>query len=144
MLPMSPCKAYAMLTDYGRLPEFIPGLEESRAEPISRNEVRVLQVGEVPVLIFHVRMESLLDMEETPNRKVVFRQVRGDFASFGGEWDFSGLEGGALVSYKAEMSFKPYVPLVLAQSILDEDLKEKFEAISREAASHKDAFQCAG
>ncbi len=142
VLPVKPCTAYAMLTDYDDLPQFIPGLVESRSHRISSHLYDVLQVGEVPVFIFNMKMTSLLEMKETPDRKITFRQIRGDFASYEGEWDFSKEKAGTLVRYSANMRFKPYVPLLLARSILDEDVKEKFAAIGRESVDRKHLFEC--
>ena len=107
-------------------------------------EVRIFQVGEVPVFIFHVSMESLLDMEETPNHKIAFRQIRGGFRVLRRGMGFLRIWGGTLVSYRAKMAFEPYVPLLLTRSILNEDVKEKFMAISRVAVSEKQAFECKG
>jgi ribosome-associated toxin RatA of RatAB toxin-antitoxin module len=137
VLPIKPCEAYAMLSDYGGLPKFIPGLLSSHYRRIARHRVEVTQVGEVQVFIFHMRMESLLDMEEIPDRRIVFRQSKGDFISYSGEWNFSASGDGVQVGYRASMTFKPYVPLLLARSILEHDVKEKFAAIGREAAARK-------
>lgn len=137
VLPVKPCEAYAMLTDYDDLPKFIPGLVESHSQRIAKNRVRVMQVGEVQVFIFHVQMKSLLEMEETPDQRILFRQVSGDFVTYNGEWNFSADADGTRVDYRATMSFKPYVPLLLARSILEHDVKEKFAAIGREATDRK-------
>jgi ribosome-associated toxin RatA of RatAB toxin-antitoxin module len=136
-LPVQPCEAYAMLTDYDGLPRFIPGLLQSHAERLAPNRVRVMQVGEVQVFIFGVRMQSLLDMEEVPDKRIQFRQLEGDFVSYDGQWDFSGAAGGTLLDYRATLSFKPYVPLLLAKSILEQDVQRKFVAIAREAGAMK-------
>ena len=145
VLPMKPCEAYAMLTDYDGLPKFIPGLLESHYQRIAPHRVRVHQVGEVQVFIFHMRMKSLLDMEEVPNRRIRFRQIKGDFESYRGEWEFSAIANGTRLAYKAALSFKPYVPLQLAKSILQHDVKRKFVAIAKEALARKlrGALRCA-
>jgi ribosome-associated toxin RatA of RatAB toxin-antitoxin module len=138
VLPIKPCAAYAMLTDYDNLPKFIPGLLSSHQQRTAKHRVNVMQVGEVQVFIFHVRMQSLLEMQEFPDRRIIFRQVKGDFVSYGGEWDFSADDDGSRVDYQAALSFKPYVPLLLARSILENDVKEKFAAIGREAVTRKE------
>ena len=56
-------------------------------------------------------MESLLDMEETPNRKIAFR-VKGGFRVLRRGMGFLRIWGGTLVSYRAKMAFEPYVPLL--------------------------------
>lgn len=130
-----------MLTDYDNLPEFIPGLLQSHYKRIAKNRVQVLQKGAVKVFIFHVRMESLLEMEETPNQRIIFKQLEGDFVSYDGEWNFSATTDGTLLSYKARLAFKPFVPMLLAKSVLHNDLEEKFVAIEQEAikGKYKDA-----
>lgn len=138
-LPIVPCQAYAMLTDYDDLPKFIPGLVKSHAERISPDEVRVMQVGEVQAFLFRVEMSSTLDMTEFPGKRIVFRQVSGDFASYSGEWDFSSAKEGTEVRYRAKMTFRPYVPLAIAKWVLDSDVERKFVAIEREAESRKGA-----
>jgi ribosome-associated toxin RatA of RatAB toxin-antitoxin module len=142
ILPVAPCQAYSMLTDYDDLPEFVPGLLSSRASRISPNEALVDQLGQVKVLLFGVKMQSTLDMKETPDRRIRFRQVSGDFASYSGEWDFCEAKGGTLVGYHARMTFRPYVPLLLAKSILDADIERKFEAIGKEAGKRRGHLEC--
>jgi len=137
VLPIKPCEAYAMLTDYNGLPKFIPGLLSSRPRRIAKHRVNVMQVGAVQVFIFHVRMKSLLDMQEAPDKRITFRQISGDFVSYGGEWNFSAKEDRTRIDYRANMTFKRYVPLLLARSILEHDVKEKFAAIGREALARK-------
>lgn len=137
VLPIKPCAAYAMLTDYADLPKFIPGMLSSQYRRIAKHRVRVMQVGEVQVFIFHVRMQSLLDMHEEPDHRIQFRQISGDFVAYSGEWDFSAEGDGVRVDYRARMKFKSYVPLPLARSILKHDMREKFMAIEREAAITK-------
>ena len=144
LLPLKPCEAYAMLTDYDHLTSFIPGLLESHAQRISANTVRVRQVGEVQVFLFQVKMESLLEMEEIPNQRILFRQLEGDMVAYRGEWRFSEVADGTLVGYDATLKFKPYVPLWLARSILNADIRKKFAAIAGEATArkHKGWFNC--
>lgn len=136
-LPVRPCEVYAMLTDYDHLPSFIPGLLQSSYERISANRVKVRQLGEVQVLFFHVQMNSLLEMEETPNQRIVFRQIEGDLASYGGQWDFAATEGGSRISYDSTMSFKGFVPLFIARSALRNEVEEQFAAIAKEALARK-------
>jgi len=137
VLPVKPCEAYAMLTDYGGLSKFIPGLLSSHSRRTAEHRVEVTQVGEVQVFIFHVRMQSLLDMQEVPDKRITFRQISGDFVTYRGEWDFAAQQDKTLIDYRANMAFKNYVPLLLARSILEHDVRKKFTAIGREALARK-------
>ena len=85
ILPLSPCNAYRLLTDYKSLPGYIPGMLQVRDKRISPTRVDIWQEGEVEVLFFRVRLVSSLEMEETPNRRIVFTQTGGDLESYSGE-----------------------------------------------------------
>src|SRR5512146_1838426 len=81
LLAEPPCVVYAVLTDYKRLPEFIPGMQEIGVERISDHEVRVKQVASVQVLFFRIRMYSTVEMEEVVNQRISFTQTEGDLAA---------------------------------------------------------------
>lgn len=128
-----------MLTDYEKLPSFVPGLLESHARRLSGNRVRVRQLGEVHVFVFHLQTTSQLEMEETPNRHIGFRQLDGDMTeSYEGAWNFSAAGEGTEVGYRASMVFKSFVPVRLAKSVLQSEVREQFAAIAREAVRRKE------
>lgn len=128
-----PCVVYAVLTDYTRLPEFIPGMQEVGVERISDHEVRVRQVASVHVLFFHIRMYSTVEMEETPNQLITFRQTEGDLAAYSGEWRLTPVGEGTRLSYSASLRFKGYVPGFIARAKLEQEIGTRFAAIEIEA-----------
>src|SRR5512140_2421422 len=52
VLPLTPCNAFRLLTDYKSLPSYIPGMLQIRDKRISPTRVDVWQEGEVEVLFF--------------------------------------------------------------------------------------------
>lgn len=147
MLALRPCEAYAMLTQYDRLPEFIPDMLASSYQRLSAHRVRVRQTGQIQLFLFHLRTESLLEMEETPNRRIVFEQIEGDMAkSYSGEWRFAAAKGGTLLDYRANMSFPAFVPRDLARSVLRIAVTKQFVAVAREAEKRRrqGGGSCAG
>lgn len=139
ILPLTPCHAYRLLTDYKSLPSYIPGMLKVRHKRISPTRVDIWQEGEVEVLFFRVRLVSSLEMEETPERRIVFKQTEGDLASYSGEWNISKVREGAEVSYDAVITLKPeqLIPAFLAKSVLENEVRMRFEALAMESSKRK-------
>ncbi|HEU0188714.1 MAG TPA: SRPBCC family protein [Gallionella sp.] len=146
VLPVTPCIAYRLLTDYKSLPGYIPGMLQIRAKRISDKRVDIWQEGEVDVLFFRVKLVASLEMEETPERRIVFRQTGGDLASYSGEWNILKTGGGTIVSYNALITLKAeqFIPAFLAKSVLEKEVRKRFEAIAEEASrrGNKDVHEC--
>lgn len=139
VLPVTPCNAYRLLTDYKSLPGYIPGMLKIRYKRISDNRVNVWQEGEVEVLFFRVRLVSSLEMEEIPDRRIVFKQSEGDLESYSGEWNLLKTQQGTKVSYNAAITLKPdyFIPAFLAKKVLENEVGKRFEAIATESSARK-------
>lgn len=73
-----------MLTDYERLPEFVPNLESCVQEPCGRSgRKRLRQRGCSQSLFWRLEAEAVLEVEETETgggqREIRFNIVEGDF-----------------------------------------------------------------
>lgn len=139
VLPVPPCNAYQLLTDYKSLPGYVPGMLQIRDKRISPTRVNVWQEGEVEVLFFRVRIVSFLELEETPGQRIVFRQTGGDLESYSGEWSLLKTREGTTVNYNAAITLKPeqFIPAVLAKSVLENEVRKRFEALAKESARRK-------
>ncbi|KAK9823512.1 hypothetical protein WJX72_003333 [[Myrmecia] bisecta] len=86
----SPADVWDVLTDYQRLPEFVPNLAicERLARPAGApaRVVRLRQVGYKNLMYMVLHAEATLDLVEKPHQEVQFRQVRGDFNVLRGKW----------------------------------------------------------
>ena len=136
VLPTTPCNAYRLLTDYSSLPSYIPGMLHVRDKRISPTRVDIWQEGEVEVLFFRVKLVSSLEMEEMPDRRIVFRQTGGDLESYSGEWNLLETRQGTRVSYNAAITLKPehLIPAFLAKSVLENEVGKRFEALAIESS----------
>lgn len=139
VLPVTPCIAYRLLTDYKSLPSYIPGMLQIRHKRISHNRVNVWQEGEVEVLFFRVKLVSSLEMEEIPERRIIFKQTDGDLESYSGEWNVLKTQEGTKVSYNAAITLKSdqFIPAFLAETVLENEVGKRFEAIAKEASARK-------
>lgn len=137
MLPIRPCEAYALLTDYANLPNYIPGIVEIGIERLSDTSVKIRQVGKARVWFFNIRMEMLLEMQETPNRLITFRLIEGDLDSYSGEWRLQEVPEGTEVTFSAALIFDRFMPTFLGQSILEDEVLQRIKAVVKEAAARK-------
>ena len=136
VLPLTPCNAYRLLTDYKSLPNYIPGMLQIRDKRISPTRVDVWQQGEVEVLFFRVKLVSSLEMEEIPDQRIIFKQTDGDLESYSGEWNILKTNEGTKVSYNAAVTLKPeqLIPAFVAKSVLEKEVEKRFEALAKEAS----------
>ena len=75
---------WSVLTDYERLPEFVPNLESCVQEPCGRSgRKRLRQRGCSQSLFWRLEAEAVLEVEETETgggqREIRFNIVEGDF-----------------------------------------------------------------
>ena len=140
VLPVPPCTAYRLLADYSSLPGYIPGMLQIRQKRLTPNRVDIWQQGEVEVLFFKFKLESSLEMEETPGLRITFRQTEGDLESYSGEWNLLDTRQGTKVSYDASITLKQddFIPVFLAKKVLEKEVSVRFEAIAKEASARKD------
>ena len=137
MLPVRPCEAYALLTDYASLPDYIPGMVEIGVERLSGTTVKIRQVGKARIWFFSIRVELLLEMEETPNRLIVFKLIEGDLEAYSGEWRLQEAPEGTRLTFSAALIFDQYVPAFLGRSILEDEVSQRFDAVVKEAEARK-------
>jgi len=132
-VPVDARTAWAVLTDYDRLAEFVPDMHESRLVSKPGQPRRVLQRGEKSWLILEAPFEVLMQMDETPPSRIAFHQLSGTLRDMNGEWRLLPLRGGLRVAYYAHMEPGLLSPRAPGDSMLIRaDIQRMLEAIGRE------------
>ena len=99
--PVPGSVAWAVLTDYDHIGEFVRSVRSSRVERREGGKVLLRQTAVGGVFVFHRRVEVLLELRETPQRRIAFRDVLGkDFKSYAGEWLITADPAGSRVEYR--------------------------------------------
>jgi ribosome-associated toxin RatA of RatAB toxin-antitoxin module len=137
ILPVPPCQAFALLTDYASLPDFIPGMREVSIERLSKSRVKVRQRAETEVLFFSIEMKLLLEMEEIPDRLILFKLIEGNMDTYSGVWSLLKVPEGTRLHYSASLKFDRYIPTFPGREILAGEAETRFEAVVREAVARK-------
>jgi carbon monoxide dehydrogenase subunit G len=126
---LPPPAAWAVVTDYDHIPEFVPSMVSSRTERQPDGRLLVRQTAKGGVFIFRRRVNVLLELEEEPGRRIGFRDVLGkDFKHYVGEWRIEADSLGTNVRYALEAEPKS-VPRALCRSVLRRTAKDLLQQV---------------
>ena len=121
--------AWQVLTDYGRLADFVPDLESSRVISRTGNQVQVEQKGEAWLLFFSFPIDVRLAITEQPNARIVSRSVGGNFREMEGAYTLEAGQGRVLLRYTGRMVPDFYVPPLIGTLVLRHSIETSFRAL---------------
>lgn len=133
--------AWQVLTDYERLPEFIPGLRTSHILSRSANRVLLEQRGELRFLIFSVPMEVRMEVEERPLEAVVSKALSGTVRAMQGRYDLATVAEGTEFRYRGTIVVDLGIPGFLGEVIVRSNVESQFNAMVREILRRAQAGQ---
>ncbi len=84
---------WATLTDYERLPEFVPGLKKSKVIARNGNIALVQQSGEARFFFASVPIEVTLESSENSPHSIDVRRVAGNIKRLDGRYETQVIEG---------------------------------------------------
>ena len=124
--------AWKVLTDYGRLAEFIPGMQESRVVSRDGSSVVVDQGGEASFLFLTFPMRVRLAIEERPYERIVSTAIAGNLKELHGVYHLE--PRGAKLQLRYEGNFTPDFgfPPLLGTLIVRTTVERRFSAMVRE------------
>jgi ribosome-associated toxin RatA of RatAB toxin-antitoxin module len=134
-VPQSPAMAIAVLTDFERIPQYVPDMKTSTI--IERNEAGpvVEQEAVAKFMMFSKRVHLILQISEEAGT-IRFRDRCGrSFAVYEGAWSVRPSAGGTAITYQlaAKPSFD--VPAFLLKRLMRHDAVELIANITNEIAA---------
>lgn len=125
---------WATLTDYEKLPEFIPGLKKSRI--LSRNGARtiVLQSGSAHFLFFSFPIDVRLEALENPPSSLRVRALSGTLRYLEGGYQLEGDPAGTRFILHWEGTIAPDVslPPLFGELVMRMSIEDQFTGMVRE------------
>ena len=121
------------LTDYNRLAAFIPDMVSSWVVSPPGAPKRVEQIADAGLFAFVMPDHVVLLMEETPMSHIRFRSVAGKVATMNGEWRIQGDKAPVTLTYRAHIVPLTPVPPLVSSYFVEDEVKNRFEAVGREA-----------
>jgi Polyketide cyclase / dehydrase and lipid transport len=131
--------AWEVLTDYDHWTEFIPDLLVSRVishpgDPLQlEHRARIPSMPNFPVVM-------ILQVEESPLKRIRFYRTAGNVLSFAGEWLIEGKSRQVHLVYRAVLTPGFPMPPQASMEIFRNDAKVRMEAMAQEMARRMPAL----
>lgn len=133
---LTKCAAYRYLTDYEAAKNF-PGVIETDVYRQSANKVTVVRTVDEHVMLFDVRLRSVMEYTEKPFDRIEFTQLAGDLKAFQGSWDIMPNPQGSTLKFKGFLEPDTLIPLFIIDYFIKNGLIDKLNAIVMMAEKRK-------
>ncbi len=128
----TPARAWAVLTDYARFPEFVPGIQANRVLESAGGIKLIEQRGEVVSGQFRLLYTGQMRVEEHPGEGLDILFLSGPFKDVRGEWNIQPERPLKLI-YRMHMDLmKSPFPPPLAPVIAEQQVRTWVEVFGRE------------
>lgn len=125
--------AWRVLTDYERMPRFIPGIVKSVVRQRQGNHLLVEHTGDAHFLFFSFPIDVTLEVDESPMKWVSSRAVAGNVRRMTGRYELSeDAGGGVLLRYSGLIEPGFDLPPFVGVAALRGTVREEFTAMVAE------------
>jgi len=131
-----PSVVAAVLTDYVRIPHYMPEVRTSQLLERQDDRAVVEQEAVARFLMFSKRVHLVLEVQEAP-MTIEFRDRCGQsFERYEGAWAMADIHGGTKISYRLTATPRFDVPNWLLSRLLKRDAVDMIERLRAEIANH--------
>lgn len=125
---------WATLTDYERLPEFIPGMKKSRIVRRSGSTTIIEQRGEARFLVFSFPIDVMLEAVEIPPSSLRVRALSGTLRYLEGGYQVEPQPDGQKFTLYWEGTLAPDVslPPLFGEIVMRMSIEDQFTGMVRE------------
>ena len=125
---------WTTLTDYERLPEFVPGLRMSRVASRRGATVIVEQSGEARFLMFSFPIDVTLEATERPPASIQVRAISGNLRHFEGGYLVEPAPAGPGMLLRWEGTIIPDIslPPLIGEVVMRMSIEDQFTGMVRE------------
>lgn len=131
-IAVPPAQALAVLTDFDRMAEFMPGLNSSRILARDGNVYRVAQQGRAQFGPVGFSYESERRIEVVDGLRILSRGLTGSAKRMASEMLLQPVAAGTRLEYRLEIVPDAWLPGVVGRGFFRHQLAEQFTAIERE------------
>src|SRR5690349_21730035 len=131
-VPQPPTAAIAVLTDFERIPEYVPDMKTSTV--LERNEAGTIveQEAIAKFMMFSKRVHLVLHVSEVAGTITFRDECRQSFAVYEGSWVVKPAGDGATITYRLAATPNFEVPGFVLKRLLKRDASDLIERIKAE------------
>lgn len=131
-----PQHAWRVLTDYERLPMFVPDLVESRLISRKGNEAIIEQRSQTGFLFFTLPVHMKLHIEERPMSTITVALLSGDMKHYAAHWTLEpfsqdGIEG-TRIHFESTLEPTFFLPPLIGTAAVQMNVRKMVEAVTSE------------
>jgi len=130
--PVAPPLAWAVLTDFAHMADFVPNLARSEILESRDNLVKVGQKGTARYGFFSTDFESVREMRLTPIREIRAHGIGGNLKRLESVMQLEAEPGGTRLLYHAEVVPGFWFPPMIGPALVRHETAEQFSAVIRE------------
>lgn len=130
-VPVQPRDAWAVLTDFEHMPDFIPNLESSRVLQNTGKSMQVEQKGSVSLGMIPIHYESRRQIDLTPHKMIRSHSLSGN-TRLDSVMVLTPIGRETLLAYRATAIPDLPVPNSMVSSYMSEMLENQFKAMGQE------------
>jgi ribosome-associated toxin RatA of RatAB toxin-antitoxin module len=128
--PATTC--YAVLADFDRLEEFVPGLISSEVVSAPGDPVMLHQIGKASAGPFNYTLDVTLAVREQPPERIEFDRVAGNLRQMNGSWTVAGDATHCNIAYLAAVETAFWVPPLIGPVLMRNRVQKQFEGVLQE------------
>ena len=95
------------------------------------------------MLLFPLKIHSVLEYTEQPNHGLDFFQTKGDSKAYSGSWRFKTGDKGVQVRYQAFLEPNSSLPKGVIEYFMKNNMQKSFENIAQAMDKNRDALSLA-
>lgn len=134
ILKVPPAIIWSTLTDYERLPEFIPGMKKSRIIERRGPAAIVEQDGEAGLLFFRIPIHVVVESAEYPPHLITIHVVRGNLRQLQGSYQIEqGASAGEhVLRWSGVIEADTVLPAFITVPLMRASIEDQFTGMVRE------------
>lgn len=127
----APATVWKILTDYERMPDFVPDMQMSHVLSRNGNHVVVEQFGVARFLFIKRDIHLVVQVIEQPMSMIDIGLITGDMKLYNCRWELVPIPetGGTRILYSGRLSPRFYVPGMLGSNLIRSDIEHMMSAV---------------
>lgn len=135
----TPQEAWAVMTDFGHMAEFISNLQASSVIDRSADTVRVSQKGKAAYGPMSFSFDTIREIHLTPYEKIQSRLISGSMKKLEGKTELVPDGEGIRIVYHSASIPNAWIPPVIGPAFIERETREQFREMRQEILRRKQA-----